>query len=85
MFFREVLKSDVDRQSFNQACARLLRLLQDCNRCLVTAWGMAQEVAAPTRGDPHPDSAARRARHRVAGRRCYPRVEKVEAILASRW
>lgn len=53
MFFREMLKSDVDRQSFDQTCAAFSEFFLDCNRCLVTAWGMAQEAAALTNEEHH--------------------------------
>ena len=53
MFFREMLKSDTDRQSFDQTCAAFSDFFQDCNRCLVTAWGMTQEAAAPTKEEHH--------------------------------
>jgi hypothetical protein len=53
MFFREMLKSDADRQSFDQTCAAFSDFFLDCNRCLVTAWGMAQEAAALTNEEHH--------------------------------
>lgn len=53
MFFREMLKSDADRQSFDQTCAAFSEFFLDCNRCLVTAWGMAHEAAALTKEEHH--------------------------------
>ena len=44
MFFREMLKSDADRQSFDQTCAAFSEFFLDCNRCLVMAWGIVAGI-----------------------------------------
>jgi hypothetical protein len=52
MFFQEMLKTDADRRSFDEMCAAFSAFFQDCNRCLVMAWEIVQEAAAPT-GEEH--------------------------------
>ena len=54
MFFREMLKSDADRQSFDQTCAAFSEFFLDCNRCLVTAWGMARICRLPRKRNTTP-------------------------------
>jgi hypothetical protein len=48
MFYPELLKTDADKQRFNEMCAAFSAYIQDCNRCLVMAWEIAQKAAAST-------------------------------------
>jgi hypothetical protein len=48
MFFPDMLKTDAERQRFDEMCAAFSDFFQDCNRCLVTSWNIVQEAAAPT-------------------------------------
>jgi hypothetical protein len=53
MFFPEMLKSEADRQRFDQMCAAFADHFHECNRCLVLAWDIVQEAAAPTTEEYH--------------------------------
>jgi hypothetical protein len=53
MFFPDMLKSDAERQYFDQTCAAFSDFFQECNRCLVLAWDIVQEAAAPTTEEYH--------------------------------
>lgn len=48
MFFTEMLKSDTDRQCFDEMCAAFSDFFQECNHCLVMAWNAVHHAAAPT-------------------------------------
>lgn len=62
MFFPEMLKSDSDRDCFDEMCAAYSEFFQDCNRCLVMAWGIVHEGAVPT-GEIHHSSILMLVRH----------------------
>jgi hypothetical protein len=64
MFFPEMLKSDADRQRFDDMCAAYSDFFHDCNRCLVMAWDIVQEAAVPT-GQVHHSSVLMLVRHLV--------------------
>jgi hypothetical protein len=64
MFFPEMLKSDAERQRFDEMCAAYSDFFQDCNRCLVMAWDIVQEAALPI-GEVHHSSILMLVRHVV--------------------
>ena len=53
MFYPELLKTDGDRQSFDNICTVFSEFFHDCNRCLVLAWEIAHEAAALTKEEHH--------------------------------
>src|SRR5947209_20636140 len=53
MFFPDMLKSDADRKCFDELCAAFSDHFQECNRCLVLAWDIVQQAAAPTQEEHH--------------------------------
>src|SRR5262245_29690582 len=53
MFFQEMLKSDEDRQRFEQICAAFSEFFQDCNGCLVAAWRIVHQATTLTTEEYH--------------------------------
>ena len=53
MFYPELLMTDADKQKFSETCSAFSEFLQDCNHCLVMAWKIVDEAAAPTGEEYH--------------------------------